>query len=184
MNEQVFLDFLDANGEIYDAIVHEYPFSFEEFQQWVEDIWSAAGGWRRAGKYAVKDATFETYAVPFERNGKRYWLTLMMGQGDCWTVFSEEPYKEFRMRIASLSKIQPELAALLDGEQKVSVQIRLKNATAYEAIQGFLENPEYIPISGTAHGLLSTVDVQLVANHPDVEHIGVERQASVNELID
>lgn len=115
MNEQIILDFLDANESIDDECVAygkpgEYPFTMDEFREFTDKIWEDAGGWDASEKYVVDGAHFETYYVPFERNGKQYWLNVMYGQGSAWTVFTSEAHEAYKKRIAELDGVSPEAA--------------------------------------------------------------------------
>jgi hypothetical protein len=98
MNENAILEYLDANGVICDESLAysnpgEYPFTNEEYHQWTNGIWNEAGGWDKAGDYVVPDKHFETYAVPFKRRDKQYWLNIMFGQGSAWFAMTDEHYQ-------------------------------------------------------------------------------------------
>jgi hypothetical protein len=101
--ERRIIDFLDKEGSIDDdeVVRGNYPFTSEEFRQFIDKIWKDAGAWDSSYKYQVKGAYFETYYVPFEYDGKKYILNIMCGQGYAWTVRTEASHKQ---RIAELDQ--------------------------------------------------------------------------------
>lgn len=104
---KTILEHLDQHGFIDDESVgyakpDEYPFSLEEFREFTDKIWNDAGGWDSSDKYLVKCACFETYYVPFDVEGKKYWLHVMCGQGYAWTLFSDVNHIEQAEHITKL----------------------------------------------------------------------------------
>jgi hypothetical protein len=92
------LDYLDAHGCICDNSVayktKDFPFTWEEFQLFTEEIWQEAGGWDRSDEYWQEEEYFETYYVPFTKNGKNYFLDIMYGQGSAWSLWTEAEHLE------------------------------------------------------------------------------------------
>lgn len=105
MNQKI-MSFLDAHESIDDDNVVYYPdlfpFSLEEFREFTSKLWEDAGGWAACGRYVVDYAMFETYKIPFQHEGRNYFLQVMYGQGSAWTVFTEKAYQEHQARIRDL----------------------------------------------------------------------------------
>lgn len=119
------IDYLDLVGVIHDEgvaynIPNEgqppFPFTLAEFDAALELIWKNAGGWDASDKYQVKDAYFETYYVPFEFEGKNYWMHLMSGQGTAWFLLTEKEHQEAVVRLAELDAMGKELDELNNDE--------------------------------------------------------------------
>ena len=106
MNE-IIMNCLDANESIDDESVAyskpgEYPFTREELREFNYQILDDAGGWDVAENYSIKGAMFESYAIPFENEGKKYILHIMFGQGSAWTLFTESAHQKYRDHVANL----------------------------------------------------------------------------------
>lgn len=104
---KTIIDYLNANGCIDDetlaySMPGEYPFTLEEFQDYTHKVWEDAGGWDKSDEYAMEGAYFETYNVPFEVDGKKYFLNIMYGQGSAWWLQTEKEHAECLERVAEL----------------------------------------------------------------------------------
>ena len=102
---KILIECLDQKGMIDEThlyYLNEFPFTLEEFRKFQDEIWEDAGGWEASDSYLVKDAQFETYYVPFLYENRKYWLHLMIGQGDAWTFFTDAAHIEEAKRVANL----------------------------------------------------------------------------------
>lgn len=99
---------IDRAGCVDDDDVAYHPkdhaFTLEEFRAFTDGIWNEAGGWEFADCFEVKNAYFETYAVPFENDGKKYILNIMYGQGSATTAMTEEEYGNYQDRLTVLQQ--------------------------------------------------------------------------------
>lgn len=86
------LNFVDRNGVLHEESVayaepSEFPFSFEEFKTFAYDMWD-----KSSKKYRIKNSSFKTRYVPFESNGKEYFVQIMYGQGEVISIFTKSEF--------------------------------------------------------------------------------------------
>jgi len=94
--------FLDDEHIAYRP--EEFPeFTLDEFREFTDSIFNnEGGGWDNVNKFAEPDAYFETYNIPFERDGEKFWLSVMYGQGSAWMLMNEKHFKECQERRANI----------------------------------------------------------------------------------
>lgn len=104
---------LDKEGSLDDEHIaynpKDYPFTLTEFRAYTDKVWNDAGGWDKSRDYRVKKQRFETYAVPFEADGKKYVMRVMYGQGSAWTLFTEAAHKEHEEYLKTLPQEDDDL---------------------------------------------------------------------------
>lgn len=91
------LDAVRKHGQIDDEGVAygNYGVTLDEFKNFVDEIFDdEGGGWDGVSRFKDQNSYFETYDVPFEREGEKFWLTLMSGQGYAWIITTEPSFKE------------------------------------------------------------------------------------------
>ncbi len=112
------IEYLDKVGSIDDDAVmyatigkerdpnaeYSFPFTLDQFREFTQKLWDDAGGWDASDKYVAEGAYFETYHVPFERDGKQYVMNIMYGQGSAWTLFTKAAHDEYKARVAKLDE--------------------------------------------------------------------------------
>ena len=91
------------------------------------------------------------------------------------------------------SKVSGRLQALVneDSTRIAPVKVRLradlrgkKLENAVRKIECHLGGAEYLPISGTVHGQMPLKAVANLSDLPEVEWIDVEKEVTIEELID
>jgi hypothetical protein len=91
------------------------------------------------------------------------------------------------------SKMSDRLQALIneDSARTAPVKVRLraelsgkKLKNAVRKIESCIAEAEYLPISGTVHGLIPLAAVAEVSELPEVEWIDVEKAVPIEKLID
>lgn len=103
------IDYLELVGVIYDESVAyghpnkgkpPYPFTFEEFKDFIHQIAKDAGG--EDDKYSLSGVMFETFVIPFFFAEKEYRLTIMYGQGSAWSLYTVSECEEWIKHVRKL----------------------------------------------------------------------------------
>lgn len=92
-------DVLDDECIAYNP--EKYPeFTLDEFREFTQEILGVdGGGWDNVHKFRDEDAYFETYNIPFIRDGEKFYLCVMCGQGLAWTLMTESNFQEKQKRL-------------------------------------------------------------------------------------
>jgi len=89
--------FIDDEGVAYRP--GNYGLTHEEFKGFVDEVFdNEGGGWDGVDRFKDPDAYFDTYDIPFERDGEKFWLTLMSGQGYAWIMTTEAEFEKLKAR--------------------------------------------------------------------------------------
>lgn len=88
----------------------KYPdFTLDEFRDFTNSIFDVeGGGWDNVSKFQEADAYFETYNIPFTRDGEKFYLCVMYGQGSAWTLMTESHFQETQKRLVENNYYQNE----------------------------------------------------------------------------
>jgi hypothetical protein len=93
--ERRLIERLDAEGTLWEPYADTQTGGYITYDEYMTYVQSKMPTDPPDRKFLMTNSDFETYGIPFDVNGKRYFLRFMIGQGYSYDLFTFDAFVNF-----------------------------------------------------------------------------------------